>query len=60
MKDIGGIGIWALSYDAGSKKLWNKLKEKFTNCGDSPVKVQSLTWVVHLVIIMIMIISHLQ
>ncbi|MFZ1572700.1 MAG: T9SS type A sorting domain-containing protein [Chlorobiota bacterium] len=36
MKDIGGIGIWALSYDAGSKKLWNKLKEKFTNCGDSP------------------------
>ncbi|MBI2356912.1 hypothetical protein HYV12_02600 [Candidatus Dojkabacteria bacterium] len=26
---LGGIGIWALGYDAGSNDLWNTLRDKF-------------------------------
>lgn len=29
---IGGIGIWALSYDNGYMDYWNKIEEKFTDC----------------------------
>ncbi|MCB9232969.1 MAG: T9SS type A sorting domain-containing protein [Bacteroidia bacterium] len=32
-KNIGGIGIWALSYDDGYTELWDLIKEKFTDCG---------------------------
>ncbi|HEY4799687.1 MAG TPA: CUB domain-containing protein, partial [Bacteroidia bacterium] len=30
---IGGIGIWALSYDDGYTDYWDKIKEKFSSCG---------------------------
>jgi spore germination protein YaaH len=30
--NIAGIGIWALGYDDGSTKLWDLLKNKFTDC----------------------------
>ena len=29
MKELAGIGIWALGYDAGYQNLWDMLKEKF-------------------------------
>ncbi|MEA2042887.1 MAG: glycosyl hydrolase family 18 protein [Bacteroidota bacterium] len=31
MKNIGGIGIWALGYDGANDELWNLLDEKFTH-----------------------------
>jgi len=36
MKNLAGIGIWALGYDAGRSELWDLLREKFTTCGASP------------------------
>jgi spore germination protein YaaH/PKD repeat protein len=30
---IGGMGIWALSYDDGYSDLWDELFDKFTDCG---------------------------
>jgi len=33
---IGGIGIWALSYDDGYTDYWDKIKEKFSDCGTVP------------------------
>ncbi|MBN2683029.1 MAG: PKD domain-containing protein [Bacteroidales bacterium] len=30
---IAGIGIWALGYDNGYSQLWDKIKEKFSDCG---------------------------
>jgi spore germination protein YaaH len=30
---IGGIGIWALGYDDGYQELWNKIQDKFSDCG---------------------------
>lgn len=33
---IGGIGIWALSYDNGYMDYWNKIEEKFTDCAIIP------------------------
>jgi spore germination protein YaaH len=30
---IAGIGIWALGYDDGYTELWDKLREKFSDCG---------------------------
>lgn len=36
MKDIAGVGIWALSYDAGVDKLWNLIENKFTDCAETP------------------------
>ncbi|MFH0893738.1 MAG: glycosyl hydrolase family 18 protein [Bacteroidota bacterium] len=35
-RGIGGIGIWALGYDDGYTELWDKLRDKFTNCGTTP------------------------
>jgi spore germination protein YaaH/PKD repeat protein len=31
--DIGGMGIWALSYDDGYSDLWDEIYDKFTDCG---------------------------
>lgn len=33
---IGGIGIWALSYDDGYMDYWNKIEQKFTDCATVP------------------------
>lgn len=33
---IGGIGIWALSYDDGYTDYWDKIKDKFSDCGSVP------------------------
>jgi len=33
MKNIGGIGIWALGYDGYNGELWEQIREKFTDCG---------------------------
>lgn len=30
---IGGIGIWALGQDNGYTDFWDKIKEKFSDCG---------------------------
>ncbi|MBI4929443.1 MAG: T9SS type A sorting domain-containing protein [Bacteroidetes bacterium] len=30
---IGGIGIWALSYDDGYTDYWDKIRDKFSDCG---------------------------
>ena len=32
LRQLGGIGIWALGYDDGYSELWNKIEEKFTSC----------------------------
>ena len=32
MRDIAGIGIWALSYDGSHNELWEAIQEKFTDC----------------------------
>lgn len=32
-RNIAGIGIWALGQDDGYPDFWNKIEEKFTNCG---------------------------
>lgn len=33
---IGGIGIWALGYDDGYPDFWNKIRDKFSDCGIIP------------------------
>lgn len=35
MKNIAGIGIWAMGYDGTYTQAWDMLKEKFTDCGAS-------------------------
>ncbi|HLF05984.1 MAG TPA: glycosyl hydrolase family 18 protein, partial [Thermoplasmata archaeon] len=30
-RDVAGIGIWALGYDAGKNELWDKIREKFAD-----------------------------
>jgi hypothetical protein len=35
MYNIAGIGIWALGYDRTTQELWNLLREKFSNYGNS-------------------------
>ncbi len=35
-RDLGGIGIWALGYDAGYSELWDLLRDHFTNCAQQP------------------------
>lgn len=32
-KNLGGVGIWALGYDAGYGDLWELLRQKMTDCG---------------------------
>ncbi|MBI4646658.1 MAG: hypothetical protein HY738_08740 [Bacteroidia bacterium] len=32
LREIGGIGIWALGYDDGYSDFWNLLSEKLTDC----------------------------
>jgi spore germination protein YaaH len=32
-RDLGGIGIWALSYDGGRPEIWNGIKSAFTPTG---------------------------
>ncbi|MCS7161735.1 MAG: glycosyl hydrolase family 18 protein [Bacteroidia bacterium] len=32
MQDIGGVGMWALSYDGNRSELWGALRDHFTNC----------------------------
>ncbi|NUN70705.1 MAG: hypothetical protein HUU02_13465 [Bacteroidetes bacterium] len=34
-KKIGGVGMWALGYDAPHKELWNLLRAKFTGAPNS-------------------------
>ena len=36
MRNIAGIGIWALGYDDTYTALWSKLEGKFTNCSIIP------------------------
>lgn len=31
-RGLGGIGIWALGYDAGMTSYWTLLQDKFSNC----------------------------
>ena len=33
--NLGGVGIWALNYDAGRTELWDLLEEKFSNGNSS-------------------------
>jgi spore germination protein YaaH len=35
-RGIAGIGIWALGYDDGHTELWDKIREKLSNCGTVP------------------------
>ncbi|MDB5032902.1 MAG: putative sporulation-specific glycosylase YdhD [Chlorobi bacterium] len=35
MKNLAGIGIWALSYDGSSPDLWNTIRNTFTSCAHS-------------------------
>ncbi len=35
MLDIGGIGIWALGYDAGYYEQWEAIKEKLSDYGNT-------------------------
>lgn len=35
LKNIGGIGIWALGYDGSYPELWDMLTEKFTPLGNN-------------------------
>ncbi len=32
MQGIGGVGMWALSYDGSNPELWNALRDHFTDC----------------------------
>ncbi len=32
MQGIGGVGMWALSYDGTNPELWNALRDHFTDC----------------------------
>jgi hypothetical protein len=36
MKNLAGIGIWALGYDEGGRELWDALASHFTSCAHSP------------------------
>jgi spore germination protein YaaH len=36
IRDIGGVGIWALGYDDGYTELWDALEVKFTTCAVVP------------------------
>lgn len=36
IRDIGGIGIWALGYDDGYSELWDIIEEKLTDCAVIP------------------------
>jgi spore germination protein YaaH len=36
IRDLGGIGIWALGYDDGYTELWDAIEEKFTTCSAVP------------------------
>jgi len=31
-RNIGGMGIWALSYDGANTELWGAIRQKFTTC----------------------------
>ncbi len=32
LRNLAGIGIWALGYDDGYTDFWNQIEEKFTDC----------------------------
>lgn len=36
MKNIGGIGIWALGYDGTNRETWDAIRDVFTDCPRSP------------------------
>lgn len=36
IRDLGGIGIWALGYDDGYSELWQAIEDKFTTCSVVP------------------------
>ncbi len=36
IRDLGGIGIWALGYDDGYSELWQAIEDKFTTCAIVP------------------------
>ncbi len=36
IRDIGGIGIWALAYDDGYTDFWNLIADKFSTCAIVP------------------------
>ncbi len=36
IRDIGGIGIWALGYDDGYADFWNLIADKFSDCAVVP------------------------
>ncbi len=36
IRDIGGIGIWALGYDNGYTDFWDLIAEKFSDCAVVP------------------------
>jgi spore germination protein YaaH len=36
IRDIGGIGIWALGYDNGYSDFWDLIAQKFSNCAVVP------------------------
>lgn len=36
MKNLAGIGIWALGYDDGRRELWDLIESSFTSCALSP------------------------
>jgi len=36
IRDIGGVGIWALGYDDGYTELWDALEDRFTTCAVVP------------------------
>lgn len=40
MKQLAGIGIWALGYDGNRSELWDALREHFTTCAASPCSGQ--------------------
>jgi len=35
-RGIGGVGIWALGYDAGYTDFWSLLRDHFTDCAQQP------------------------
>lgn len=36
MKDLAGVGIWALGYDGGFPEMWGALHDAFGDCGAAP------------------------
>jgi spore germination protein YaaH len=34
MQGIGGVGMWALSYDGSHPELWHALRDHFTDCAE--------------------------